>query len=113
MRIPERFKIAGQTIEVEFDAKHMDRESMLGTAYYRYNKITLVPSIEEKHLDRQRIEEIFWHEAVHFILHQMGEHELKSNEKFVEMFSGFLHQVLTTMEYPVGPAKFAPPKEMI
>lgn len=41
----------------------------------------------------------FIHEIVHTILDTMGEHNLSSNEKFVNSFSSFLTEVLTTMKY--------------
>jgi hypothetical protein len=33
---------------------------------------------------------------VHLILNAMGEDDLYKNEKFVDLFAGLLHQVLTT-----------------
>jgi hypothetical protein len=47
-------------------------------------------------------EHTFLHELTHFILNAMGESELRGNEKFVDVFSGLLHQALVTMEYDNG-----------
>ncbi len=46
-----------------------------------------------------KLEGTFCHELVHIMLYFAGEHELRNNEKFVDVFSGLLHQALTTAVY--------------
>ena len=38
----------------------------------------------------------YLHEVTHAILDAMGKEDLSKDEEFVDMFSGLLHQVLTT-----------------
>lgn len=42
---------------------------------------------------------VFCHELVHFILNAMHETDLKTNEKFVDVFGALLHQYMITAKY--------------
>lgn len=99
MQIPKRFKLMGQTINV-YDDPYMDfADNASGMAHYRTMKIRLQTHCpEHPFIDSDR-ERVFLHELTHHILHAMEETKLNNNEKFVNMFAGFLHQALTTMEY--------------
>jgi hypothetical protein len=45
------------------------------------------------------LEETFWHELTHAILHSMGEHELNNRERFVEEFSLRLARAIRTARF--------------
>ena len=47
---------------------------------------------------KDRLESVFYHELVHAILATMGQNELYADERFVEVFSGLLHQAVTSMK---------------
>lgn len=99
MRIPKKFKLLGHTIEVVIERDLANKTDCLGETRYRYNQIALQPiSSEERKRSNTSFEQVFLHEVTHWILHTMHETDLSNNEKFVEQFSGLLHQVLTTME---------------
>jgi hypothetical protein len=95
MKIPKRFKLAGQTIQVIIDKELQHREDLWGLTVYRENKILLDEAIARPQTGQ---EQTFLHELVHWILYAM-ESDLRTDEKFVNLFSNFLHQALTTMEY--------------
>lgn len=57
------------------------------------NKITIQKGLEEGQKDHT-----LWHEITHVILDHMGEEELSSNEKFVDLFGGLLAQVIKTLK---------------
>jgi hypothetical protein len=44
-------------------------------------------NVTGKQFDADRVQENFWHEITHAILHDMGEDKLNNNEKFVVEFS--------------------------
>lgn len=98
MKIPKKFKLHGQTIKVEYDKKLIQKEDNVGHACFRENKIRLQPDENNFIRPRAKIEETFLHELVHFILNAMSENELRDNEKFIELFSGLLHQYIVTSE---------------
>ena len=45
------------------------------------------------------LEETFWHELTHAILHDMGEHQLNNRESFVEEFSRRLSAAIRTARF--------------
>lgn len=99
MEIPKRFKLLAHTVEVVDDTKYCEASGILGEAHLDINKITLSTTSNKETLPQSVKEHTFIHEVIHCILRQMGENELNKNEKFVDMFAGLLHQVLTTQEH--------------
>jgi hypothetical protein len=98
LKIPKKFKLHGIIIEVTFDEKTREKNDNIGTALYREEKIILHANVN-KVFNEKLMEKTFIHELIHHILNEMGEHDLCSNEKFVDVFAGLLHQAIDTMEY--------------
>jgi len=98
MKIPIRFKLTGETINVKFDKSVSYVEDCLGIARYRISEINIQPPAEGTPVPYTKTEHAFFHELVHFILYMMS-NDLYNDEKFVNVFARFLHQALTTMEY--------------
>jgi len=98
MRIPNKFKLMGKTIEIHFVEDLRNDTGNVGEAIFRLNKINLQSSNIGVPIPIENIEKVFCHELVHFILYELGEDRLKDDERFVESFAGLLHQALTTME---------------
>jgi len=99
MKIPKRFKLLGHSITVEYDPMLDGRNGCTGEARYTTNSIALQSNTDTFSRPHSQQEHVFLHELTHHILNEMNEHDLRSNEKFVDVFSGLLHQALTTMEY--------------
>lgn len=99
MKIPTSFKLMGKTYTIEYMPRLNFSENAVGMAYHRTRRIGLQTGSPEYPRDVEANEQTFLHELTHHILFAMGEHKLNDNEKFVDMFAGFLHQALTTMEY--------------
>ena len=102
MRIPKSFKLLGHTIIVEEDIGLTTRTDNTGEAHFRHNKIILQPLDGYKDRPISRLEQVFVHELVHFILY-FSECEktkgLTHNELVVDRIASLLHQALSTMEY--------------
>ena len=99
MRIPKRFRLYGHVIEVVDEPLLDSRHGNIGEARYTRNEIALQPEcVSFSRPDTYR-EQVFCHELVHWILHEMFENELRSNEKFVDNFASLLHQAFTSMEF--------------
>lgn len=99
MKIPKRFKLMGRVINVDYDKKLIHEDDRRGASVFRENRVKLQSSSKEYPIVKSDLEQSFLHELVHWILYLSEEHKLNHNEKFVEMFSGLLHQALITMEY--------------
>lgn len=99
LNVPLRFKLFGETIDVVWDNELNNRDNANGMSNYRYSRIELQPNTKAIFRSKEQVEQSYLHEVVHFILAAIQEEKLRTDEKFVELFSKALHQVLTTSEY--------------
>ncbi len=98
LKIPKQFEIGGRTVKVKFIKKMADNDSVVGYAKYRQNLIEIQENVEGTSMPYDRKIETFYHELVHWILCMMDEDE-KNNDKYVSIFSQYLHQILKTSVY--------------
>ena len=96
MNIPSKFTLFGSTYAVEFVESLRETDGVEAQHSYRQKLIRLHP--EGPGHTRDAVEHAFCHELTHAILVQMGEQDLNSNERFVDVFGGLLHQALKTAE---------------
>jgi predicted SprT family Zn-dependent metalloprotease len=97
MKIPKKLVLFGETITIKYDDNLNDREEYIGAAHYKYNEIILQ---RPNHVfNKERIEQTFYHELIHYILHKLGYHKLKTDEKLVDTIGSLLYQAHKTMEY--------------
>lgn len=91
MIIPKSFMIAGLIVDIE-QAKSIMEKQYIGKADFSFQKIFL----DTNTVPRQTTEQALIHEIVHWILYIQGEHKLRQDEKFVDVFAHLLYQVLAT-----------------
>jgi len=92
-RIPSNFMLGGRKITVKH-ADVIDGDLTIdGQAIYSAQEIVLQNGHKKEY-----IEFVFFHELTHHILDQMGERKLRGDERFINLFSTFLHQAIKTME---------------
>lgn len=95
MKIPRNFKLAAMDIKVEHKGSICIGESKVsGMTDYANQKILLSAAPSQ-----QVLEQTFMHELVHWVLFMMGEHKLRNNEKFVDLFAHFMYQFEQTKEF--------------
>jgi len=97
--IPKQFQIFGQTWRVEFDDKLLDDDDSIGQASFRKNLIKIQGNNAAVDRPETHKEKTFLHEVVHVIFDEIGEDDLRSNEKIVDLFANALHQILQSAEY--------------
>lgn len=90
-RIPKRFHVGGQDIEV----KSVERGDDNCLGHSRVAKGII--EIAEKYDRDETVSDgskfnTFYHELTHAILYTMGETDLNNNEKFVCVFSSFFNR---------------------
>lgn len=97
-KIPKRFKVGGQDIEV-CQVEYCESDS-LGDCFVAQGLINIAKyasrGVEQSEASKFNS---FWHELTHSILVTMGEYELNKNETFVCSFSGFLTEAIRSLEY--------------
>jgi len=94
--IPKKFNILNHTVKVKMVDSIPNR---LGECHKDLCSVDIATHIDDDKLPDSIIEHTFFHEVVHIILDSMGEYKLSSNEKFVDVFAGMLHQVIKTSKY--------------
>ena len=103
MKIPKRFKLLGQTIEVKFDPSVQFEDGQLGWAKFNSMEIILQPSTEQTFMPKEKVELNFFHELVHHIFYVAGNERfdppLHKDEFLVDLVAGLLHQFMSTAEY--------------
>lgn len=104
IKIPKCFYLLGKKINVFTESDKLMNDRKLGLFIRDLDEIHLASKVTRKggiikDLSEQQQEHTFYHELVHAILDTMGEEELSDNEKFVDIFSGLLHQSIKTSEY--------------
>ena len=98
MRIPQRFKLFGQTIEVVDDTT-LAADNQMGFADYHRGLVLLLPISESFRASEITREQTFCHELVHHLFRSAGVPDKLHCERTVEILGCLLHQALTTMEY--------------
>lgn len=96
--IPKSFQILGHTVKVEHK-DYVDFGANEGSCEHLKLKIEIAKKDTKGNVPETVQEHTYFHEITHMILDSMGEGELSQNEKFVDTFSGLLHQVITTSKY--------------
>jgi len=92
MKIPKKFKLCGQTITIEYSDTIIKDEQAHGLSLFEKNKIIL-----ESKRNRERTEQTYIHELVHFILYNIN-NDLGGDEKFVDIFATMLHHAMNSGE---------------
>lgn len=90
--IPKSFCLAGLTITVKQKPLKNESDRCIGHADYQRQAIELTTGL----VPLETLEQTFYHEEVHWILHIMGRDELRDDEKFVDMFAHLLYQAIKT-----------------
>ena len=102
MRIPASFFLLGQRITVEWSDEVIENDDATGLALYRKNRIVIQRNTHGVNRPQDQIERTFCHELVHWLLFTAGEHDLRNNEKLVELLGALLHQALASAVYDIS-----------
>lgn len=90
IKIPSSFQLMGKTYTVQVVPRDEWADAQVwGDFNPATNEIRVVK------LGAEATEQTFYHELMHAILTAMN-HKLNTNEPFIDMFSGLLHQALKT-----------------
>lgn len=87
------FQLMGRSFQIKYVKNMPNMTDCSGICEFDNNTISIQHGLA-KDLEAHTL----WHEITHSILYAMNEEELNKNEKFIDVFSGLLHQVLKTIE---------------
>ena len=91
LNIPTKVEIAGIVIKTILmtEEDNWDEKNCIGKADYQNQAIIIdVTRIKET----ETLEQIYYHELLHWLFHIMGEEELQRNEKVIDLLAHFLYQ---------------------
>lgn len=98
MRIPKKFTVGGQEINVEI-VERLDG-NRLGECCVARGHVAIARMFDQKNVaPPSGMLNTFFHELTHAILQTMDEQELNNNEKFVCCFASFLTEAMRSAEY--------------
>lgn len=93
-KLPSRFQLAGQTIEVKLK-EYLSKTDAHGMARYDDMEIWFDKNLRPKDLKGIT----FYHELMHFVFHTLGHTEMRDNEGLVDSIGNLLWQAHKTMEF--------------
>ena len=98
--VPRKIKIGAKNYAIDI-IETMDRKRNMGRIYYHQQRIEIAiqSNVTGKNFTDEKLQENFWHEVVHGILHDMDRHHLNGNEKFVIDFSKRLSALIKSAKF--------------
>lgn len=93
LNIPAQVEIAGLIIKTVLmgDEDNWTEKNCIGKAEYQTQSIVIdVTRVKET----DTLEQIYYHELLHWLFHIMGEEDLQRNEKLVDLLAHFLYQAI-------------------
>lgn len=100
MQIPTKLKVGSNVYAVSL-VRHAPKKATMAEVNYK-NK-TIVIATNSNQTDRafkaEEIDDSFWHELTHAILHEMGRKRLCNNEAFVTEFANLLTKAINSAKF--------------
>lgn len=100
LQVPTTIRVGRHKYSIEV-VEAMLRKREMGRAHYDTRRIEVgrKSNTTGKRYSNTQVMDSFWHEVVHVILNEMGEHSLNRDEKFVTEFANRLTQAIRTAEF--------------
>ena len=99
LSLPKKVQVGDKWYSVDV-VESMQRKSEIGRVYYDTRRIEVARRTQRGiPFKLAALEETFWHELTHAILHDMGEHQLNNRENFVEEFASRLSRAIRTARF--------------
>lgn len=99
LHIPKKIRVGQKWYSVEV-VEAMAEKYIAGEVEFHNRKIKIGKTTARgRPLPPAELKETFWHELVHAILEDMGEHRLNNRESFVEGFAYRLSKAIETARF--------------
>ena len=99
LSLPRKIRVGTKWYSVDV-VESMRKKSEMGRVSYDTQTIELARRTHHGvPLRLSALEDTFWHELTHAILHDMGEHQLNNRENFVEEFARRLSSAIRTARF--------------
>ena len=91
--IPKTFTMGGQTVKVKL-MKTIPVEGAVGLCKFFENEILIQTHTNGKPMAKTQVEQIFYHEFMHYLFDQCRREDLSTDENLVDLAGEFLYQSL-------------------
>lgn len=99
MNIPKKIKIGCYTLTINFEENLLSKSDVV--ARLNFNELNIIIQTSKANkteiLHRQRVEQAFFHEIVHFILYSMN-YEKYTDEAFVDVLASNIYDIFLQLE---------------
>jgi len=98
--IPRRIRVGKKLYSIEVVEAMLEKKHM-GKVYYPQQTIKLgrTSNVTGRRYQEEEIQDTFWHEVVHAILHDMGRDALNRDETFVTGFANRLTRAINSAKF--------------
>ena len=98
--IPRRIKVGTKLYSVEIVEAMLEKKHM-GKVYFSQQTIKLgrASNVTGRRYREEEIQDTFWHEVTHAILHDMGRDTLNRDERFVTGFANRLTKAINSARF--------------
>lgn len=98
--IPRKMRIGNKQYSVEIVEAMLEKKRMGHVSYPAQTiKLGLRSNVTHKKFAPAQVQETFWHEVTHAILHEMGRDTLNRDEKFVTEFAHRLTKAINSARF--------------
>jgi len=100
LQIPKTIRVGKRRYSIEVVETMLQRRTM-GTINHDAQRITIGcrSNVTGNRYSQAIMQDTFWHELVHAILNDMGEHTLNKDEKFVTGFANRLTKAIKSARF--------------
>jgi hypothetical protein len=98
--IPRKIRIGNKMYTIDI-VETMMQQADMSRIFYDENRIAIgkKSNVTGKAFKKDALSNSFYHELVHGILYDMGEHHLNANERFVTEFANLLQKAIQSARF--------------
>jgi predicted SprT family Zn-dependent metalloprotease len=98
--IPRRIRVGKKLYSIEVVEAMLEKKNMGKVCYPQQTiKLGLKSNVTGRRYRQEEVQDTFWHELTHAILHDMGRDTLNRDEKFVTGFANRLTQAINSARF--------------
>jgi hypothetical protein len=99
MKLPKSFRVGTRRYKVEELPLSSKTSCIKGAVHYVDKTVDIGSRVNGRRMGKRERATVFWHEAIHAMLYDMGSHNLNNNEQFVENLAKRITDVVYTARF--------------
>lgn len=99
MKIPKSFKVSNRKYTVQEPMPGVRPNCIKGSVHFIPRTVEVNKIVNGRKMGKRERATVFWHEALHAMLYDMGSHSLNNNEGFVENLAQRITGIIYTARF--------------